>query len=408
MVKGRRRLLPVSSDRHPARRSYGFGLIEVMVAMVIALLGIIVMTQVFTLFEGRRRTTSGGDDAITTGALALNDLQRELQQSGWGMTSVQLIGCLVQGQWGPSDAATPTVLTGPTVSLPLVPARINPRTIDAATGLETTTALITGQDANTDVLLVMSGSTNGTVEGDIIISQASVTPPGYVMTSPQVFNPGDRVVPIPSQIQPVPCSQTLTPVVADPTQTTVMANPTPVAPTQQGPRLFNLGPTIKVRVYAVRNRNLTVCDYGVNDCGSAALNGNTAVWVPIASDIVSLRAEYGRDTNAAQMDAVADVWDQTMPVPTTPDPSKNTVPCGRLRASAIRLALVARSGQPEKAPGGVHVTAAVPTWMGNVAINLEGTSPDAAWPTWQDFRYKVFQTVVPLRNVTSVGVRSEC
>jgi prepilin-type N-terminal cleavage/methylation domain-containing protein len=38
----------------------GFSLVEVMVAMVIALLGILVMTQVFSLFEGQRRTTSGG------------------------------------------------------------------------------------------------------------------------------------------------------------------------------------------------------------------------------------------------------------------------------------------------------------------------------------------------------------
>jgi type IV pilus assembly protein PilW len=80
--------------------SAGFSLVEVMVAMVIALLGILVMTQVFSLFEGQRRTTSGGDDAITAGGIALYGIQRDIQQSGWGIGSAQLIGCTVTGQWG--------------------------------------------------------------------------------------------------------------------------------------------------------------------------------------------------------------------------------------------------------------------------------------------------------------------
>jgi hypothetical protein len=84
---------------------------------------------------------------------------------------------------------------------------------------------------------------------------------------------------------------------------------------------------------------------------------------------------------------------------------------------------VARSTQPEKAPGGVSVTPLAPTWAGSdaaavavsaanaaaVAIDLTLTRPDTTtWPTWADFRYKVFETTVPIRNITSLGVVDGC
>jgi type IV pilus assembly protein PilW len=414
----------------------GFSLVEIMVAMVIGLLGILVMTQVFSLFEGQRRTTSGGDDAITGGAIALNGLQREIQQSGWGISALQVIGCTVTGQWGTNG-------TGQAIALPLVPVTIN-------------SALIPAGDPNTDTLLIVSDNSNGTVEGDIIKS-SSGTPPGYVVTSPTVFGVrgglGDRVVAITQQPQPVPCSEPLGLVGTDSTSTNVITtNTTAVASTVQGPRLFNLGPQPRIQAYAVRNGKLTVCDYTTNDCGAACTAADSpagtvaggscnASWLQIASDIVSLRAQYGRDTTdgnlldpTISMDGAVDVWDRTVATSLTPIstiPAANTNACGLARISAIRLALVARSTQPEKAPGGVSVTAAAPLptlawaldWAGSdpaavavnaanaaaVRINLTLTRPDTTtWPTWADFRYKVFGTTVPIRNITSLGVVDGC
>lgn len=369
--------------------SAGFSLIEVMVAMVIALLGVIVMAQVFIIFEGQRRTTTGGSDAITSGAIALYGVQRDIQQSGWGISAVQLIGCTIRLPSQPAGA-----------SIPLVPATIN-------------SPLITGQDANTDTLLLVSGNGNGTVEGDIILAQTFGPPDSFVMTAPTVFSAGDRVVAI-RKNRPSPCTPTLTDITGVTSTSVTVTNGDDVAVAVLGPRLFNLGTTLKVLAYAIRNGNLTVCDYWINDCGLAGNNSSSTIWMPIANDIVSLRAEYGRDTNAVGMDGVTDVWDQTVMNPEAATPTqvstiaaKNTRACGLIRVSAVRLALVARSSQPEKAPGGVHVTAVVPAWAGNVAIS-NPPSPDATWPTWQDFRYKVFQTVVPLRNVTSIGVWEEC
>lgn len=73
--------------RHPPVRTkannQGFSLVEVMVGMVIGMLGIIVIMQMGTLFEGQKRTTTGGDDAQVAGALSLFGLQQVVQQAGY-------------------------------------------------------------------------------------------------------------------------------------------------------------------------------------------------------------------------------------------------------------------------------------------------------------------------------------
>jgi len=371
--------------------SAGFSLIEVMVAMVIGMLGIIVMMQMFSMFEGQKRTTTGGDDSISSGAVSLYGVQRSIQQSGWGINAAKLIGCPVTG------------LTSGGASLPLVPVRIN-------------SPLISGQDANTDTLLLVSGNGNGTVEGDIINSVAATV---YSVHTPTAFAAGDNVLAV-SNAWPATCNLTYTSVssvdVAAGTVTLAAAAAFGVAPED---RLFNLGAAPIVRAYAVRNGNLTVCNYNTSNCGAAASNNDPAVWVPIANNVVSLRAQYGRDTSAAPMDGVVDVWDQTVP----------TTACGFMRTSAVRLALVARSSQPEKRldgdlTGTAYVTPNAPQWAGSdaAAIAIDATAAGivaiiltqsilpvpTAWPQWQDFRYKVFQTTVPMRNITNLGVVPEC
>jgi type IV pilus assembly protein PilW len=167
--------------------------------------------------------------------------------------------------------------------------------------------------------------------------------------------------------------------------------------------LFSLGQAPKVLAYAVHRGNLTVCDYMTSNCGTActmadgpagtAVGGScNASWVPIASNVVSLRAEYGRDTSVP-MDAVVDTYDQTTP----------TTACGWSMAAALRLALVVRSGQFEK----TVVTAGAPVWAGTtsatpVLINLTTEA------NWQNYRYKLYQTTVPLRNVSWLGVQTGC
>lgn len=347
-----------------AGRSGGFSLVEIMVALVIGMLSMIVMLQVFALFEGQKRTTTGGDDAQNNGAIALYGLQRDVRQSGYGVSALDLVGCNV------------LLRTGITLNA-MAPTTINHASIPAG-------------DANTDTVLVVYGNANGAAEGDGITAQTATAI--YAVQAPSSFSLADRVIAEP-QSRPSPCNLTLATVQPDAITSDSNVNVSPGMLGVANGKLYNLGQMPKVQVYAIRNGNLTVCDYMVNDCGAAANVAplNSTVWVPIANDIVSMRAQYGRDTTAV-MDGVVDTYDQTTP----------TTGCGWVKISALRLVLVARNGQPEK----TAVTTAAPTWVGGT-INLTASTVPAGF-TWQNFRYKVFQTAIPLRNITSMGAVAGC
>jgi type IV pilus assembly protein PilW len=84
-----------------------------------------------------------------------------------------------------------------------------------------------------------------------------------------------------------------------------------------------------------------------------------ANYVAIANNIVSLRAQYGRDTTAAA-DGI-DTWDQN---PLLPAPASAEIrACRWARASALRIAVVARNSQVDQGT----VTAQAPVWAGSEA-----------------------------------------
>lgn len=91
--------------------SAGFSLVEIMVGMVIGLIGMIVILQVFGLFEGQKRTTTGGDDAQNAAAIALFGLQHDIEQAGYGISDVSLFSCnlQLQGQSIPLDPSPSTL-----------------------------------------------------------------------------------------------------------------------------------------------------------------------------------------------------------------------------------------------------------------------------------------------------------
>ena len=376
---------------YPPRAS-GFSLVEIMVGLVIGLLGVLVIMQVATISQEQQRTTTSGDNAQNNGAIALYGLQSDIRQAGYGVSTLNLIGCGV------------TLRAGVTLNA-IAPVTINPSWIPAA-----------ASDANTDTVLVVYGNSNGAAEGVGITSGSGTI---YPVATPTAFNLNDQVIAEP-QTRPASCALIIdtvagvnppaSPVTVTTGTTTILPNGN--ATDMTNGMLYNLGQQTATQwpvfhVYAIRNGKLTMCDYWVNDCGSAAnapINtANEAVWVPIASDIASLRAQYGRDTSGPPMDAIVDLFDQTTP----------TTNCGWVRISAVRLAVVARSGQYSKN----NVTMAAPSWMGNTVVT--GSTTGANNPTslpidlssdsnWQHYRYKVFETVIPLRNVTWMGVQSGC
>jgi type IV pilus assembly protein PilW len=373
-----------SNPRVPSRIQFagGFSLIEVMVAMVIGMVGIIVMMQMFSLTEGQKRTTTGAADAQSAGAIALYGLQRDIRQSGYGIVDTNLLGCNI------------LLRAGVTLNA------IGPVTINHAS--------IPAGDPNTDTLLVVYGNSNSSPQGETITDLTSAVTPPYTVAALTSFTTNDRVIAAPAT-RLSPCALTLDTVTG---VTTRVAVTTGSAGMGLG-TLFNLGQSPKIQAYAVHRGNLTVCDYMTSNCGTAcsaldgpastALGGScSAAWVPIASNVVSLRAEYGRDITVP-MDTIVDAYDQSAPTIDVSSATAATAKCEWSKISALRLALVLRSGQYEK----TAVTAGV-VWAGTtsatpVLINL--TSTDA---NWQNYRYKVYQTTVPLRNVSWLGAQTGC
>jgi type IV pilus assembly protein PilW len=142
--------------------------------------------------------------------------------------------------------------------------------------------------------------------------------------------------------------------------------------------------------YAVANNTLTVSNGFVISGGVPAVNS-------VADNIVHLRADYGVDdgvndgsvtynTVYAAGDGIVDRF-----ISATPNWSQ---------VIAIRIAVVARSALPEKPSAGAgapcDTTTAAPTWSGNTGVTRSfDLSADA---NWKCYRYRVFETTVPLRN----------
>lgn len=335
-----------SRPRHGAA---GFSLVELMVGIVVAMAAVIVVMQVFKVSEGQRRGTTGGDDASTTGAIALSLLQRDLRQAGEGFLNPDMLDCNLNLGNGRSVSE-------------LVPVQINPAGIPEG-------------DDNTDVLAVNYGSGWGAPEGGRIISQPG--PATYNVGAPQAYQVGDRLVAtLPGRA--APCALNLTSLAAAPAgnAVTVVLG---LAGASNG-TLFNLGRAPRFIVYAVRSGRLTVCDFLTQDCTSLAPDN----WTEIADNIVSLRAEYAIDTSANR-DLAVDTYGRSAPTVAFPN-----APCAWTRIIGTRLVLVARSRQPESSDLPLETA---PVWSGSASTPI--TLEDG----WRRFRYKTFETTVPLRNM---------
>ncbi|WP_164931965.1 PilW family protein [Janthinobacterium sp. 17J80-10] len=356
----------------------GFSLVEIMVALVIGMLACIVMLQVFALSEERKRTSTGASDAQSNGVMMFYQLQRDIGQAGFGFNSATVFNCNTTWKVASgSDIATP---------IPLAPVTINPPA-----------TIVPAGDANTDTLLVMYGNGNGQPQGVEIKFGTSE----YTVTLPLEFKQNDRVIAAAGGCGAA--SLFIDQVTQDITQ---VSDKVKVATGFAGDMLYNLGQSPTVLAYRIHKGNLTVCDYLVNDCSLDAKKDDASIWTPIAPNVVSLRAQYGRDTTGT-MDNIPDVYHQITPGSAS-DTSGIAAGCGWARIPAVRLALVTRSGQYDKE----EVTASAPTWAASAADNPAGSTAAAinlsGNTDWKHYRYKTFEGLMPIRNVTWLGVPQGC
>ncbi|MCV2217922.1 PilW family protein [Thauera sp. Sel9] len=355
---------PMWKTRHS---HHGFTLVEIMVGMVVGLLALLVVMQVFGSFEGQKRITTGTADTQTNGALALQAVLRETQLAGYGFALFHRGANLLNCTTSLNGSAT----TGGFSTVPVVIANGDGAANDTITvryggsmsgGIATQ---ITRRDG--DVLSVSSNL--GCRVGDTLI----------------MSNGGDTCYLL--SVEDLPAPETNT------TEITLDADGySDLEPPLPSGSLPAPGDSPWFASCLGQYREVTF------DVVDGRLRRNEQ---EIATGIVSMQAQYGISDSAG--DSAIQQW-----VDATGDWANLGNTDRRKRIKAVRVAIVARSPLRDPEPVSQACNQAVdpPTgvcaWQDESlggfdspapAIDLSGTAD------WDHYRYRVFETIVPLRNV---------
>lgn len=360
----------------------GFTLIELMIGLLLGLLTVLVITQVMVTAEGKRRSVTMGSDAQTNGAMALYTLQRDIQMAGYGMTSsMDALGCTVKAQHNAFSS----------FSFMLAPVVIT----DGAGGAPDSIRVLRGRASNFSVPLPLS-EVHLQTDNQFTVRSSFGTAPGNIMIAvPKLQGPGSW------------CS--LFNATHDPAATVTTLTPTQV------PHVAGLGgewnqnslmPASYAKDdYLLRMESLVLRDYSINVVNKAnnlqvselsTATGNTASQ-DLYPQIVNLQAMYGKGALDASGNVVMNSYDNATPMSNAE----------WQQVAAIRIAVVVRSNQYEKD----RVTQSPPQWDIGLATPVNGSTVTACGTSkcialkidhladWEHYRYKVYETIVPLRNI---------
>ena len=350
----------------------GFSLVELMVGLVIGLLATLVIVQVFSTFEGQKRSTSGSSDAQTNGSIALMSMQRNAQMAGYGL---------------PLPMADKD-----NSSLKCAAFADYDRDNNAATNNSTNLFPIVIQDGvgNTSDTITVRFSTTaaGAIPVDIVNVANATSGAGMVLANNIGCNNNDIAL-----ISSGSTCRMAT--VTDgngnpntPRNVTLSAATPAGSPLVNGAKFACMG-NWQNYTYRIVNDELRL---------ESLLPNGLPQDLPIVSEVVNMQAQYGVSANADsnQVNEWVNATGATWAAPTVAD---------RNRIKAIRVVIVVRNGLLEKE----NVSTACTTAKGVVntgpcawddtdfsaapIINLAGIAD------WQRYRYRTFETIIPLRNM---------
>jgi type IV pilus assembly protein PilW len=334
-------------------RARGFGILEMLVAAVVGMLAVAAITAVFWSSEAQKRTITGGSDASENGLIALATIERDLRVAGLGLME---IGCTVVN--GNNASAGGAFSFNP---MPVIITRDAPAAgtdqldvvYSASPFGNLSTQLATPWSSPSSAVGVFNGQ--GFASGDVLLVAQGALPCSLMQASAAPVRAGLSWSVLHNAGAGFPFN--------DPPAGTF-----PVGGYATGAIVVNMG-SIARHQYSVQNGRLMMQDL--------SLPVSSVNPVPVADGIIAVRAQYGRDTDG---DGYVNVYDVTAPAS-----ARNVI--------AMQVAVVARSSQLEK-------TAVSPStlqlWSGGTVANGGAIALNAAA---QKYRYKVYQTTVPLRNV---------
>jgi type IV pilus assembly protein PilW len=353
----------------------GFGLVEVMVGMVIGLLATLVITQVFSVYESQRRATTSSSDAQTNGSIALFNLQRDIQMAGYGLPMPMADPENSSLKCGPSlPEYDPDADLTTDNSIKLFPIEI----VDGAGDTSDIIKVRYSKDAAGAVpTKIVGGPYNDiTLDHNLGCKKGDVA---FLVNSSNA------------------CLMTLlhdTDGVSGTDKVALYADPSPFV--FYPGKLTCMGDWMEYRYVVVGNQlqRRTITGFPADNTEDV-----------LVDEVVSLQAQYGVSATA-DSNRVTEWKDATGSW--APANLKDDVNL-RNRIKAVRVAVVARSGQREN-----NVVTQVCVTNKGTANNgpcaWDDTDFDAAprvnlaplyaiGSEWQHYRYRSFETIVPLRNM---------
>lgn len=378
----------------------GFSLVELMISVVIGMLALLFAMRLLTGSEQNRQSAMGGSDSMQNGMLALFSISSDAGQAGYGLNDPIVTGCnTVFSDTGGYTLAAAT--RGSTTIRPMAPVVIEAN----ASGPDKITFYSGTSVAGTATLRVLANYTSG----------ARI----YVDRIPYGFSQGDTILVAPSAVggdcaiaQLSDSPENLPPPPGQQYVVVAQANGYRFNSGNLGASfsggasiLYNLGAasTLSFHTWSVADGFLRLSATNIGDSAAAAA---------VADNIVSVKAQYGFDTRAGNaFDPAAGMqvtqWSSTM---INADGDGVTGGQGDWqRIAAVRLAVVARSKNPERpaAGGSCNATASKPSAFGTAApagVTAVPVSIDVAVSgdpvDWHCYRYRVFETIVPFRNAS--------
>ena len=387
--------------RSPHSSARGFSIVELMVSVVIGLLALMFATRLITGGEQDRQAALGGSDAMQNGMMAMFSISNDISQAGFGLNDPILAGCdtkMLDGNGvGTGYQLLQATRNGATIT-PLAPAVILNNGLDSDTvafsggGALAGTASVRLSEAYTGgAVLAIDRPAYGFAINDVIVVAPELPP----STGPKC-----SLV----QLSTAPASGTALNFASGTGlryNNGTLGNAFSIKS-----RVFNLGPANRLSFHTWS------VNKGFLQLAATDVEGTQTAAATVADNIVSIKAQYGFDTRATadfkpEQGTVVSQWSADM---IDADGKGGAGSAGDYqRIAAIRLAVVARSKVPER-PAANGTCTATPADKAPVvfAVTQDGTTaPASIKPTvavagdtvdWTCYRYRVFETIVPIRN----------
>ena len=361
-------------------RQHGFSMIEIMVGVVIGMIAVLVIYQVFATSEGIKRNITGAGDAQQNGLLSSFMMGIELANAGNGVAVAA------------ADLGTCTPAANATDSLRPIPLLITD-----------------GGGANNPDSFVVYYSVGRTFVSAATITDTAIANAPYKVQSANGFKKGDAIVAVtnPSAVFPAtaPCyTSVITDAVAAPAAADGVVTITHSgAPAVVGASstLFNLGPANLVQkvLYDVSAGNLRA--RSLLDPATGAPD-NAQPTNPLASNVINMKVQYGIDTVG---DGLIHHW-----VPAVAGTAYGSWDPATLLAASVttindikaaRIAILVKSETPDKDLAGQGFSRTVFNDCADggtcypVTFSVAAVAAAVQPYGW---RYRVYETVIPLRN----------